>query len=128
MEIMGLNGKRIRIGKTSITCVGDNGKTCGLVRGIFNIDSCTGSRQFDLFQVVNKAGLWGSKQDFSKNVFSDGKTVFYIHNSRLDETYKKYFEGKEGFENEEKHHLERQEARQKAINAGFVVVDCNVMQ
>ncbi len=34
MKMQDLENRKIKIGKTSITCIGDNGKTAGIVRNV----------------------------------------------------------------------------------------------
>ncbi len=56
-------GKEIKIGKTSITIKGENGKTCGVVRDIKKFIDLQANKQIDYFKLLRKSGIWGNKKN-----------------------------------------------------------------
>lgn len=64
MEITEIEGKHVKIGKTSITVKNpETGKTCGVVRNICKFSNLQANRMSDYYKKLRDAGVWGSRID-----------------------------------------------------------------
>lgn len=57
MQITDITGKDVILSKSSITVKGENGKTCGVVRGLTKWHDIQANRQFELRKKLG--GVWG---------------------------------------------------------------------
>lgn len=124
MKIFELEGKNVKICKTSLTAKDESGKTCGVVTGVKTWKTLSTREQFDVAKAIKKAGIWGSKFDLLKNTVFCGKQIYLLNNLKKKDFYEKYTRGK--LPEEEKRYLEYMEAIEKA--SGFVkVLNCFVV-
>lgn len=110
MNILHLENKHIKIGKTSITAINTKtGKTSGVVRNIRKFKDLQPNKQMEHFKALRSAGLWGCGIDgIIEAVIVVDNQLYYLHNIKPIETYKRYFAGREGFESEQKRAEKRQ--------------------
>ena len=124
MKIFELEGKNVKICKTSLTVKDENGKTCGVVTGVKTWKTLSPREQFDVAKTIKKAGIWGSKFDLLKNTVFCGKQIYLLNNLKKKDFFEKYTRGK--LPEEEKRYLEYMEAIEKASE--FVnVLNCFVV-
>lgn len=94
MEILSIEGKNIKLNKSSITCKDENGKTCGVVTGITSFCDLQANKQILFTRALRSSGLWGSKYNLMKNVvFCDNK-LYHIASIKKLEFCKEYEPGK----------------------------------
>lgn len=125
MKIEELKNQRVKLSPRSITCKDENGKTKGVVSGAVKFEDLQPNKAIDYFHTIRDAGLWGNGE--SENIYVYGGKIYYLYNLKAVETYKKYFEGKPGFENEEKRYNERKQAAENAAKIG-TVIPCYIIQ
>lgn len=126
MTIENLEGRRVRIGKTSITCVDEYGKTCGVVCRLKNIDSVQKNNLSDFYHVLKTAGIWGTKiKGITSSVFTDGKRYYYLNNLTPIEFYEKYLSNCTGFDNDKKHYEQRLAIAKNAAKY-MTVINCYI--
>ena len=80
MKMQDLENQKIRIGKTSITVIGDNGKTAGIVRNIKTWEVTSPRDTFPIWKQI-KSIFSAGKCD---RIILDGNTVYYICNMRFE--------------------------------------------
>lgn len=124
MKIEEIKNKCIKISANSITIYDDRGKTCGIVKNVCSFTMLKPSEQIKHFHNLRDAGVWGDSDLIKCAVVCDNK-LYYLHNIRPIENYKKYFENKSGFENETKRYKERIKAA-KNMESYAVVIPCYV--
>lgn len=126
MLITEIENKKIKIGKTSITCIGDNGKTCGIVRNITKFTNLQPNKQIDYFHKISKCGIWGSRIDGLLDCFIIvDNEPYYLNDLRSIKFYEEKLLGHEGWEGEEKHYNERKQIAEKTKDFA-TVIDCYV--
>lgn len=91
MELLQIEGKTIKINKNSITCKGENGKTCGVVSGITRFKDLQANKQINFSKSLRSSGLWGSKYGFMENVVFYNNKLYHIASLNKIEHYKKYY-------------------------------------
>lgn len=124
MKIFELEGKNVKICKTSLTAKDENGKTCGVATGVKTWKTLSPREQFDVAKTIKKAGIWGSKFDLLKNTVFCGKQIYLLNDLKKKDFYEKYTRGK--LPEEEKRYFEYLETIEKASE--FVnVLDCFVV-
>ena len=79
MKIQELENRKIKIGKTSITVVGDDGKTAGVVR---NVKTWATMQPRDTFPIRKqiKSIFAAGKAD---RLILDGKNWYYVYNAHI---------------------------------------------
>ncbi len=109
MEITEIEGKHVKIGKTSITVKNpETGKTSGVVKNICKFLNLQPNKKLDYFKKIREAGVWGSRIDGLLDcVIIVDNQLYYLHDLNPINTYNKYFAGYEGFDNEKSHSDER---------------------
>ncbi len=109
MEITKIEGKHVKIGKTSITVKNPKtGKTSGVVKNICKFLNLQPNKKLDYFKKIREVGVWGSRIDVLLDcVIIVDNHIYYLHNLNPINIYNKYFAGHEGFENEQSHCDER---------------------
>ena len=131
MKMQELTGKRISIGKTSITAKDENDKTHGIVRNVSTWYTLGNRQQSDVWQVLKKCGLWEYSNNMRderilKKLIADGNTLYYINDLRYIENYHKYFEGQYCCEQEQKNYQKYMEVLEH-IREYMTVIDCYVI-
>jgi len=127
MKIKDLEGHKVRVGKTSITCVDEYGKTCGVVCRIKNINSVQKNMLSDFYHVLKSAGIWGSKIDgISDSVFTDGKQYYYLNNLTPIEFYEEHLSSHTGFNNDRKRYEQRLVIAKNAAQY-MTVINCYII-
>lgn len=80
MKMQDLENQKIRIGKTSIAAIGDNGKTAGIVR---DIKTWATMRPRDVFPIWKQIkGIFAVEK--CDRIILDGNTVYYVYNTRSE--------------------------------------------
>lgn len=127
MKIEDLAGKKIKIGQRSITCIGDNGKTCGVVTGITKYKDLRPNIQMGFAKQMRDVGIWGGyvEEAVNNTIYLDGD-IYYLDNKKPQEFYESVLAGRDGFESDKKHYNERIAIAQKA-REHFIVIPCYVL-
>lgn len=114
-------GKNIKVGKTSITIKGDNGKTCGVVRDIQTLANMQLNMEIEYARLFKKWGLCDNRA-FKRNwiIVKDGK-IYALRNIKTDQNYIKY-----GYFSEyEKQGAEEREKVYATLKAhGVEIIEC----
>lgn len=118
MKITEVNGKTVKIAKTSITVKNDDGKTCGVVTNCKVFQNMPPRDRF----VLAKAGL--SPEEATNCVICDNE-IYYLHNNRLEKwlNEQKYPKA-EIFDEEWAKVAARKATAEKMKERGFNVIDC----
>lgn len=61
------------------------------------------------------------------HVILDGNKLYYLNNTRPLDAYRKYFEGRDGWESEKKCYDFRMSVAERAAAAGMTVIDCEII-
>lgn len=118
-EIKDCVGRNVKISKNSITIKNEDGKTCGVVRGISSLYDLQPNRQFEYYKKIKDAGLHG-KISIRDCIISDG--VLYVFRNIKS---KLFFEKYGYFTDEERRNAEKKEKIYIEFeNAGFEVINC----
>lgn len=80
MKMQDLENQKIRIGKTSITAIGDNGKTAGIVRNIKTWAVMPPRDTFPIWKQIK--GIFAAGK--CDRIILDGNTVYYVYNTRSE--------------------------------------------
>lgn len=120
-EIKDCIGKNVKISKCSITIKSDDGKTCGVVRGIRKFKDIQPNKVSKYFHLLRRCGAWGNK-NFSVNncVEKDGE-LYAFRNMESKMFHEKYGY----FTEKEKSNAEEQENIYNALKTvGINVIEC----
>ena len=90
MDILSIEGKTIKINKNSITCKGENGKTCGIVQGTTKFNDLQANKQILFSKALRVSGLWGSKHALMDNVLFYENRLFHIASIKKLEHYREF--------------------------------------
>lgn len=131
MKMQELTGKRISIGKTSITAKDENDKTRGIVRNVATWYTLGNRQQSDVWRVLTKCGLWQFSNDMRdervlKKLIIDGNKLYYLNDQRYIENYHKYFENFPYCEQDQKNFQKYMEVLEH-IREYMTVIDCYVI-
>lgn len=85
MKIRDLENRKIKIGKTSITAIDDNGKTAGIVRNVKTWATMQPRDTFDIWKRI-KSIFAAEKAD---RLVLDGNDLYYVYNTRSENMAKK---------------------------------------
>ena len=119
MDMKDINGYFIKLSTGSITAKDENGKTCGLVRGVRRWKDAPSRVQFDFSRLLRASGLLSAGK--SDNVYIDGKSLYYIASKNSED----YYEGKHGNADYWKEEAEKHYALiAQAEKAGVRVLHC----
>lgn len=122
-EIKDCIGKKIKIGKTSITIKNDNGKTCGVVRGVTSLADMQFNKQAEYSRVLRKNGLLGNETNMKDIIVSDGK-MYCFRNAYTKEFYEKFHEKYGYIDDADREQCERMEITYKKFqDAGIDVIE-----
>ena len=89
MEITKINGEEIKIGKTSITIKGDNGKTKGVIKNCTVINNLLPPRT--LFEVAYELRKKNIKvMDFYNRLVAVDGNYYFLYNLRKNDFVEKY--------------------------------------
>lgn len=118
-EIKECIGKKVKIGKNSITIKTDDGKTCGVVRNIVSLADLQANKQFEYYSKFRKMGLHG-KIDIKECIIKDN--VLYVFRNMKS----KMFHEQYGYfsEYEKKTAEEKEEMYNTIKNMGIDVIEC----
>jgi hypothetical protein len=83
MEVKELTGKTVKVCQSSITAK-DEGKTCGIVKGITVYGKAQARTKFDFKAKAKTAWMHGQ----SNNVIIDGQEVYFLYDESKDELAK----------------------------------------
>lgn len=126
MRIEEIEGRTVKIGATSITVKGDNGKTAGIVTGICKFKDLQANVQTKFFPVLRKTGIWGSQiNGIMDCVVYDGATLYYLNNTRPIHGYEKLFTN--GDWPTERKNYEKRLAIAEAAAQHMTVLNCEVI-
>lgn len=77
MTMQELQGKRVKLSRSTVTAKDENGKTCGMVRNLERFTDMTPKRKFELKKAVDS--LWGNKCGLPLDrLYFDGRQGYYI--------------------------------------------------
>ena len=85
MKIQDLENRKIKIGKTSITVIDDNGKTAGIVRNIKAWATMQPRDTFDIWKRIKPIFAAGK----GDRLVLDGNGLYYVYNTRFENMVKK---------------------------------------
>lgn len=89
MEITKINGEEIKIGKTSITIKGDNGKTIGVIRSYTIINNSLAPRiLFEISRKLKEKNI-NLMSLYNRLVAVDGN-YYFLYNLRKNDFVEKY--------------------------------------
>ncbi len=89
MTIHELEGKSVKIGKTSITVKNpETGKTAGIVRSAESFSVWTDRKRSDYWKILKQSGLWGNRVLDLKNLIECEGELFYLYNTHNEEFVK----------------------------------------
>lgn len=95
MEIFGAENHHVKLGKTSVTVRGENGKTCGIVRNAWKLRDLQPNKQFDYLRKIKDVGFFGiciNNDYMFDRVFVCNDELYYFNDLRPLEHYKKLVE------------------------------------
>lgn len=88
MDIIQLEGKRVKICPRSIKAMDESGKTVGVVTGLTRFKDATLRVQSDYFRAVCASGLWSCRiHGVMDRVFISGRKLYYLHDTRMTSLY-----------------------------------------
>lgn len=125
MEITKINGEEIKIGKTSITIKGDNGKTKGVIKNCTVINNLLPPRT--LFEVAYKLRKKNIKvMDFYNRLVAVDGNYYFLYNLRKNDFVEKYaIKNPEIFQAEINKVKEQDELADLCIKSGIIqIVKC----
>jgi hypothetical protein len=125
MEITKINGEEIKIGKTSITVKGDNGKTKGVIKNCNVINNLLPPRT--LFEVAYKLRKKNIKvMDFYNRLVAVDGNYYFLYNLRKNDFVEKYaIKNPEIFQAEINKVKEQDELADLCIKSGIIqIVKC----
>lgn len=120
MKMQDLENQKIKIGKTSVTVIGDNGKTAGIVRNVKTWATMQPRDTFDVWKRI-KSIFASGKAD---RLVLDGNDLYYVYNTRSENLikYKPAFADLlQGSINKEK------EVERLAIENGITIIHAEIL-
>ena len=121
MKMEELKNKCVVVGKTSITCKDEHGKTCGIVRNVKSWKILQPREIFDFAKVVRDSGIRSA--GLCDNIIVDGKQLYYLHDLKPLEAVEKYFKD---FPGEQERYNLRVSIAEAAPNYNIIVIPCYV--
>lgn len=85
MKMQNLENQKIKIGKTSITVIDDNGKTAGIVRNVKTWSTMQPRDTFDIWKRIKSIFASGR----ADRLVLDGNDLYYVYNTRSENMVKK---------------------------------------
>lgn len=125
MEITKINGEEIKIGKTSITVKGDNGKTKGVIKNCNVINNLLPPRT--IFEVAYKLRKKNIKvMDFYNRLVAVDGNYYFLYNLRKNDFVEKYAsKNPEIFQAEINKVKEQDELANSCVRSGIIqIVKC----
>lgn len=125
MEITKINGEEIKIGKTSITVKGDNGKTKGVIRSFTIINNSLAPRiLFEISRKLKEKNI-NLMSLYNRLVAVDGN-YYFLYNLRKNDFVEKYaIKNPEIFQAEINKVKEQDELANSCIKSGIIqIVKC----
>ena len=125
MEITKINGEEIKIGKTSITVKGDNGKTKGVIKNCNVINNLLPPRT--LFEVAYKLRKKNIKvMDFYNRLVAVDGNDYFLYNLTKNDFVEKYaIKNPEIFQAEINKVKEQDELANLCVRSGIIqIVKC----
>lgn len=124
MTIKELKNCRVIVGKTSITCKDDRGKTCGIVRNIKAWGTLSARELYDFHKIVRASGIRAA--GLCGNLIVDGKQLYYLHDLKPIDFYENYIDGK--IESEKEHYNLRKQLAENATKYGITTIPCYIIK
>lgn len=123
MNIVDVQGKMVRIGKTSITVKDENNKTRGVVKNICTWETLPPRRRFNFHKLISQSGIWGNEY-LVKNLIFDENEMFLLKDMNRLEKWKDIIDHCDWTREEkmQKYHAEMQ-IYEKATEFGVHVLD-----
>lgn len=123
MKITEIANKIVKLSKHSITVKDEQNKTRGVVRGVTPFKELRPAEQLKYWKQLCECELWcsGFMDCF---IICDGE-VYYLHNLKAIEDYKKYFE-QLGYENDRKTYELRLKIAEK-VKEFATVIPCYLL-
>lgn len=87
MLIDDLAGRNVRFSAHSLTAVGDDGKTCGIVRNVSRVCDLPPRIMADIWPAVKRSGVWGTT--YGRRLVYVSGVVYYLHDLHGLETLRK---------------------------------------
>lgn len=128
MEITKINGEEIKIGKTSITVKGDNGKTKGVIKNCNVINNLLPPRT--LFEVAYKLRKKNIKvMDFYNRLVAVDGNYYFLYDLRKNDFVEKYaIKNPEIFQAEINKVKEQDELANLCVRSGIIqVIKCRIL-
>lgn len=135
MEIMELENRHVRLGKTSITVKDEAGKTRGIVRNVWKFSDLQPNKQIDYLRKIDRAGIWGTVLNntymLDNVIIKDGE-IYYFNNLRPLESYRKLIERVNAedlarfYAGDTEHYNKRQEIVERCAEQGIHVINCYI--
>lgn len=125
MEITKINGEEIKIGKTSITIRGDNGKTIGVIRNCTIINNSLAPRiLFEISRKLKEKNI-NLMSLYNRLVAVDGN-YYFLYNLRKNDFVEKYaIKNPEIFQADINKVNEQDELANSCIKSGIIqIVKC----
>lgn len=85
MKIQDLENRKIKIGEASITIIGDNGKTAGIVRNVKTWATMQPRDALDIWKRIKSIFAEGK----ADRLVLDGNDLYYVYNTRFENMVKK---------------------------------------
>lgn len=126
MTIKELKNRRVIVGKTSITCKDDSGKTCGIVRNVKAWGTLSARELYDFHKAVGASGIRAA--GFCGNLIVDGEQLYYLHDLKPIEFYENYIDGKIENNSEKDRYNLRKQLAENAINYGIIAIPCYIIK
>lgn len=126
MTIEELKNCHVIVGKTSITCKDNSGKTCGIVRDIKVWGNLSARELYDFHKTIRASGIRAA--GLCENLIVDGKQLYYLHDLTPIKFYENYFDGKIENDSEKEHYNLRKQIAENAIKHGIIVVPCYIQE
>ena len=123
MKIEDIQGRQVKLGPSSITCLDDDGKTVGVVTKAANFLRLQPNRQSDWFKAIRACGIWGANEGGRIYVI-DGK-AYYLYDLRPIEFYEKHLADKQ-LEADDRRYRERIEVARRAAEY-MTVIPCYIL-
>lgn len=126
MKMQDLKKQKIIIGKTSITCKDDSGKTCGIVRNVKAWGTLSARELYDFYKAVGASGIRAA--GLCGNLIVDGKQLYYLHDLKPIEFYENYIDGKIENDSEKERYNTRKQIAEKAKEYNIIVIPCYILK
>ena len=127
MDIKDIEGKIVKIGKTSIIVKDEQNKTRGIVRNILLFKDAPPRISYQFSKIIKEVGIWGNQKLIKNTVICD-KELYLLKDTRRLSRWLNMMERVEWAKDDDMPKYQKEMAiYETAQKAGINVIECEIL-